>query len=324
MESNRVRLGIAAVGFVLVVIVIIILVAVLGRDLPAAGAPTLPPVVQTATGPTATPEGAGPAALPGSAGGASLAVSPPAAAPGTQVNVTGAGFPPDSPITLYIGPAQAGAPAQEFDQTTSDAQGVFNYVLVVPDTYPDGAAIAGTQIAILASSAGGAASAVAMLDTAPLIGLEGPTPLPGTADADLGPTATYTNEELGISIGYPAAWTEVPNEIGRFMGADGYFSVQAAGEGMTLEQACAAFLDDPALPYGAAPEMSDLIIAGQPACLIMPSDDAVGGVNAAAVLIVTYPAPVTIAGVTYNVFVLTADQGHILALGETLVFLPVV
>lgn len=305
MTNRRVQLAMAAIGVVVIVLALVLVIGLVGptamQEVAPTLLPTLPPVVQ----PTAT-------TAPVVVSGASIALAPAEGGPGVQVSVTGAGFPPNTLVTIHVGPPDAGAPAEPYAEIMTDAAGAFVVSFMMPETWADGTPITGPQVVVVASSPDGSATASADFGYGgPLMGMIGTPGLTG----DL---ATYTNDELGVSFQYPATWTEVPNEIGRYSGPDGYFAVQAAGpDGMTLDEVCAAEVATEGAPYGAAPTVTTLTIAGQPACLIMGSEDAPTDVSA---LVVTYPAPVSIAGVDYSVFVLYADAAHIQAIGQTLVF----
>jgi hypothetical protein len=304
MFADRRRLGIAAVGFVMLVLIILVVIAMIGPGA-TEGIPTQDLTILTTTPPAST---------------AAIVLNPAAAAAGQQVTITGSGFPPNAAVSIHLGTTGAVLPeAPTYAQATADAQGVFSLAILVPDTWPDGTPISSPNLTVTASEPGGAVASAALTygGGAPAVGTT-PVATPVAAET----LATYTNPDLGISLQYPALWLEDPAQPGRFNGDDGYFSVQAAGAGMTLEETCAEMMATDPGAYGATPETTSQIIAGQPACLVMPSADAPGQPVATALLVVTFPTPVTIDGVAYNHLVLHADQGHVLSIGQTITFAP--
>jgi len=87
-----------------------------------------PVLTDTPVEPSATPSPE-PTALP-ALSAAAIALSPPSGPPGTEVQVTGAGFPPDAEIELSIGPRGTG---HEIVTTArADADGVLTTALAVP------------------------------------------------------------------------------------------------------------------------------------------------------------------------------------------------
>lgn len=68
------------------------------------------------------------------------------------------------------------------------------------------------------------------------------------------------------------------------------------------------------------PRIFPAVIQAQEACFIFPSEDQPVEMRNQAALIVKYPAPVVIQGITYSYFILWADQNHLISLGKTLTF----
>ena len=133
---------------------------------------------------------------------------------------------------------------------------------------------------------------------------------------------TYASQDFQIILQYPAAWQPVPGYDERYGGADGFFQVSTvgAGQGMTLDEVCALDAYHKLQPYGSQPQVEELEIQGQPACLILPSADQPAAMSGQAGLIVRYPQPVEIRSVTYGYFILWADKDHIREIAETLRF----
>jgi hypothetical protein len=307
MESER-RFGWGAIGIVILALLLIVGaiyfgIVYFGGGRETAELPPLPTVdvtlgVELPTGEAASATGTG----------ASLALSPPAGAAGEAITATGAGFPPDSTILFLIGPAVEGADTQEIGRTTADP-------------IPDGA------YTIVAATEDGSAQAAANLDysaDAEPDGTGEPLPTSETAATGEGDLLVYTNELYGVTFSYPATWTGVPGDPNRTEGADGFFVIDAAGGADTdLTALCESQNNPDLLPYGTAPTITYITVAGQPACLITPSADQPAEMGGQAALIVTYPAPVTLDdGALYYHFVLYAEQAHIMdPLADSLTFL---
>lgn len=73
-------------------------------------------------------------------------------------------------------------------------------------------------------------------------------------------------------------------------------------------------------PFGQHPRIRSMKIQGQTACLVWPSSDQ--GAPHDAELVVEYPHPVTIKGDPYTQLIVDADKNHILAIIDTLKFIP--
>jgi TolB protein len=112
----------------------------------------------------------------------------------------------------------------------------------------------------------------------------------------------------------------VPEHGGeKYAGEDGFFLLDAIGNPTaTIDEVAADQAGHKLRPYGSQPSIESLQIQGQEARLILPSQDA--NMGGQAMLIVRYPQPVEIAGVTYQFFVLYADQEHVGLMAETLQF----
>jgi hypothetical protein len=273
--------------------------------------------------------------LTGTGSAASLVLSPPSAAAGEQVTVTGAGFPPSAPIVISVGPPQEGAPLQELTRTTSDASGVFVFPFTAPDSWPDdGSAIPDGTLVVVASTEDGNTTAAANLTyTAGTV--EATDAATGEATAQLtpagtgtpsttGPMDTYINETYKVSFQYPAEWTSEAGDLTRYTGDDGFFMIQAGGgSGITLQLLCEGQNLSDTKPYGTNLTLTYITVAGQAACLITPDTDQPPQMKDQAALIVTYLTPITTNGASYQYFVVYADEDHLMdPIAATLTFLP--
>lgn len=147
-------------------------------------------------------------------------------------------------------------------------------------------------------------------------------------DSEPTPTATptpwegnlYTNSYYNISLIYPPDWSAVPGYStygDKFEGADGYFIVNAAGGG-SIEEIVSSEAEHRLRPYGSNPLIAEADIQGQEARFIWPSDDA--SMPDQAALIVPFPRPVTISGVSYEYLILYADVDNLPDLAQSLRF----
>jgi len=95
------------------------------------------------------------------------------------------------------------------------------------------------------------------------------------------------------------------------------------GSGITLQSLCEGQNLSDTKPYGTNPTITYITVAGQAACVVTPARDQPSEMNGQAALIVTYLTPITINGVSYNYFVVYADEDHLMdPIAATLTFMP--
>lgn len=132
---------------------------------------------------------------------------------------------------------------------------------------------------------------------------------------------TYSNPQFEVTFNYPGTWNQIGGyDYDHFEGDNGFFGVSSAGGDVSLEEVTREAYDHPLLPYGKHPVLENLKVDGQPAKLIVPSDDQDPSLKGQAALIVKYPTPVKINGNTYYYFVLWADKENIQTIIPTIVF----
>jgi TolB protein len=134
------------------------------------------------------------------------------------------------------------------------------------------------------------------------------------------PVTTYASDIYKIEFKYPISWKKVPGDSERYEGNTGFFVVSAANGELTLNSILASEAQHVLSPYGSDPSTDTLMIDGEPAGIIMPSDDQDASMKGQAALIVSYPTPVKIRGQEYGYLVLWADKGHIRQIADTIVF----
>lgn len=135
----------------------------------------------------------------------------------------------------------------------------------------------------------------------------------------------YRSSTYRISLRYPTNWQKATQSsssgIDGYEGSNGFFKVSAM-EAESLQAACQSEAKHRLQPFGSNPQVRQLRIQNQPACLILPSSDQVRDAKNMAALIIRYPQPVRISNHPYRFFVLWADKAHIQEVGGTLRFLP--
>lgn len=133
---------------------------------------------------------------------------------------------------------------------------------------------------------------------------------------------TYLNPIFKVTFNYPGNWNQIGGyDYDRFEGEGGFFGVSgASGEGVSIEEMTRLAYDHPLKPYGIHPVLESLRVDGQPAKLIIPSEDQDPSMHNEAQLIVLYPTPVTIDGDTYHYFILWADKDSIKGIIPTITF----
>lgn len=147
-------------------------------------------------------------------------------------------------------------------------------------------------------------------------GLSGSSPSPQVSAASspspeltvpVAPTGT------GVTLQVPSTWRVDPTyPTARYQGTDGF--VQVAQFGFSdPNQVCQGEVTHVGNPYGSNPTVVTMTVAGQPACMILPSADApaeIEGRFQSALFVVAYPQPVS----TWGSVGISADPNHIRSL----------
>ena len=124
------------------------------------------------------------------------AVSPDSGGVGTQVTVSGGGFPANTTVNVYLGAlvaamAEAAAPTS-YATTVTDSNGDYSVTFAMPATWPDGSAITDGQVIIVVAMANFEAQASAIFDYS-------------AAASTATPTATSTAAATGAATATPIA-----------------------------------------------------------------------------------------------------------------------
>jgi hypothetical protein len=140
-------------------------------------APLPPPVRPSPPAPPPPPPALPPPALP-----PAITLVPDAGSPGTTVTVTGRGFPPESRVTVHVGPPQSEASEQAYGAGQADPQGALTLTFPMPALAlpPDGGSP--RTVVVLATTPGFRTKAAAEFAYAP-----GPAASPSPARAPAPP-----------------------------------------------------------------------------------------------------------------------------------------
>ncbi|MDX1689075.1 MAG: hypothetical protein R3248_13920 [Candidatus Promineifilaceae bacterium] len=97
-----------------------------------------------------------------------IVVEPTSGGAGTEVVVSGEGFPAEVEISIRLGPPDVGASPLAYATTTTTERGVFATSFVLPERWPDEAPIVEEELLIIALIADGSVKATARFDYEPL------------------------------------------------------------------------------------------------------------------------------------------------------------
>jgi hypothetical protein len=135
------------------------------------------------------------------------------------------------------------------------------------------------------------------------------------------PGQELRSDEYGVTFTVPDSWTPTAGYDGNaWSGPGGFVVLGAASGGQTLEESARTQADHHLRPFGTAPTIEPLTVAGRPARLVLPSADAPPLLQdrSPALVLVTYPRPVTIGSGTYAYLSLTADAEHVRAIADSI------
>ena len=245
-----------------------------------------------------------------------VAISPTSGESGTSVQVVASGFPPNSPVTVGMGPvnSELGLVAQG----TTDANGVF--ITHVPAQGSLGMFL---MIGVTVDGQPGVLSSQQFQITG---AVPNPQPIPPTPTPYLDMWTTYSNTVFAVSLEYPGYWQPIPGygspETGeiRFGDINGFFHINAMDTD-TIDMAASSEANHKLQPYGTQPTIETLQIQGQEARLILPSEDQSMGMQYQAGIIIRYPMPVNISGTPVRFFIMWADLAHIRTIAQTIRFM---
>jgi TolB protein len=132
---------------------------------------------------------------------------------------------------------------------------------------------------------------------------------------------TYSDRIDRVTVRFPSDWKTNPAYSDRtyFEGASGFFQLIPSA-GNTPEQVCQGAATHHLQPFGSNPQVRTITLQGKKACLVWPSADQGAPHNAEVVL--QYPKPLVIDGQAYGQLMVDADKKHLLAIAQSIGFLP--
>jgi TolB protein len=135
--------------------------------------------------------------------------------------------------------------------------------------------------------------------------------------------SSYASPRFRVKLSYPSHWASVNAvDTDRYDGYNGFFIVSALGGGYAnVDQALLKVVGSQLRPYGTAPTIEHLTVAGQDARLVLPSADQASELNHQAAFIVAYPRPIRYGTEFYLYAVLWADADHIRTIVSTFSFI---
>jgi hypothetical protein len=107
------------------------------------------------------------ACLPHVAETPSITINPDFGGANTRVLITGSGFPPNTALSLRLGPPDVGATPQSYGQAIADSYGVFSLMFFMPDHWPDDTPITETELVIVIINEDGSIKATAPFEFQP-------------------------------------------------------------------------------------------------------------------------------------------------------------
>ncbi|QOR66931.1 LysM peptidoglycan-binding domain-containing protein [Cytobacillus suaedae] len=134
-----------------------------------------------------------------------------------------------------------------------------------------------------------------------------------------------------IAFMHPRGWSKVSHSPIRYEGDSGYFEVSSIiaappsepSNVTPLNKVCESYAHDKFESYGSNPEIVDMTIDGQPACLILPSNDQSEDFNNKSSLIVKFPKPYVIGGSLSHYLFVVANKEIIQGIANTMKLLNV-
>lgn len=134
----------------------------------------------------------------------------------------------------------------------------------------------------------------------------------------------FSNKVYHVSLQYPSTWiaNTAYSTPPRYEGNNGFFQISAFdGKGWTVDQVAENDANQILKPYGTKPSISNLVVQGQEASLIMPSNDQPKEEKEAAELIIKSPIPIIIGRNKYYYLLICADKNHIKEIAKTIKFI---
>lgn len=125
-----------------------------------------------------------------------------------------------------------------------------------------------------------------------------------------------------VTFKYPSNWIKNPNYEERYDGPDGFFEVDNLESfGRPIDRVVEQEINTPIKPYGQNPNVISLELDGQPARLIVPSDDQQKVFDREVALIVQDKKPISQTQDIYDYTIIWTDQANIQNILDTFKFI---
>lgn len=125
-----------------------------------------------------------------------------------------------------------------------------------------------------------------------------------------------------VTFKYPSNWSKNPNYEERYDGPGGFFEVDNLESfGRPIDRVVEQEINTPIKPYGRNPQVISLELDGQPARLIVPSEDQQKIFDREVALIVQDKKPISQSQDIYDYTVIWTDQANIQNILDTFKFI---
>ncbi len=150
-------------------------------------------------------------------------------------------------------------------------------------------------------------------------------PLPTPTAAPTSPAsqgwATHVSSRFAVCLRYPPNWVPNRGYPERYEGPDGFFQLEAATS-PTLDYLARSQAYHKLRPFGSQPTITPMVVDGQEARLIWPSEDEPKVMKGLAELDIQPSGPLQGSEGPWPYLMLGADKEHIRAIADTLRFDP--
>ncbi|MGL4736321.1 MAG: hypothetical protein ACRCW2_02590 [Cellulosilyticaceae bacterium] len=123
---------------------------------------------------------------------------------------------------------------------------------------------------------------------------------------------TFRSDYYKVSFKYPATWVKNPAYKERYEGDSGYFELgEIEAFGKSIDEVVRQEIKSPFKPYGMNPTVTEVVLDGEPARLIVPSGDQATCFDKETALIVKNKTPIMVDGDPFEYLIIWADQNHV-------------
>jgi hypothetical protein len=94
----------------------------------------------------------------------SISINPQSGGSNTEIVVTGFNYPPETTISIRLGPPDVGATPHTYGSAVVEEDGRFNITFIIPNQWPDGRPILDEELMVIALNEDGSLKAIATYD----------------------------------------------------------------------------------------------------------------------------------------------------------------